>query len=302
MRFGGHETFPIREGWLRKGLVLLQSDPDKVTDEYAADWLGVGRNMAKSIRHWLVATGLATHNDDDSKKSKELCITRLGGLLLEQDPYFVEPGTWWILHINLVNNPKYAASWNWFFNSLSLDRFDRATCMNGLHRYLKTTEARKPSPKTLERDLACLLSTYSRPIPNDYRDPEETYLCPFSQLGIMSYFRASKYYQVHRGEKAIPSQVFCYALSLAFLNSRDGGNVKAYDAIHMPNAPGRVFALNSEALFEMLHRFADGKAENVLKLTGLAGERVISIGRKEPHEWIAEYYQSLKGAPNRHVA
>jgi hypothetical protein len=59
MRFGGHETFAIREGWLHRGLRLLVEEPGQLLDEYAADWLGVGRNMAKSIRYWLAATGLA---------------------------------------------------------------------------------------------------------------------------------------------------------------------------------------------------------------------------------------------------
>jgi hypothetical protein len=54
MRFGGHETFAIREGWLHKGLRLLADEPHLLADDHAADWLGVGRNMAKSIRHWLV--------------------------------------------------------------------------------------------------------------------------------------------------------------------------------------------------------------------------------------------------------
>ena len=59
MRFGGHETFAIREGWLARGLELLTTTPELLVDEFSEDHLGVGRNMAKAIRHWLVATGLA---------------------------------------------------------------------------------------------------------------------------------------------------------------------------------------------------------------------------------------------------
>lgn len=57
MRFGGHETFAVREGWLYKGLSLLHERPDAFSDPFVADLLGVGRNMAKSIRHWLSVTG-----------------------------------------------------------------------------------------------------------------------------------------------------------------------------------------------------------------------------------------------------
>ena len=39
MRFGGHETFPVREGWLHKGLKLVAEEPDKLSHEHVADWL-----------------------------------------------------------------------------------------------------------------------------------------------------------------------------------------------------------------------------------------------------------------------
>ena len=60
MRFGGHESFAVREGWLSRGLELLANQPELLVDQHAEDHLGVGRNMAKAIRHWLVAAGLAS--------------------------------------------------------------------------------------------------------------------------------------------------------------------------------------------------------------------------------------------------
>ena len=120
MRFGGHETFPIREGWMHKGLKLLVEDPELLVDDNAPDHLGVGQNMAKSIRHWLVATCLAqaTEKARGAKKS-DLEPTALGRLVWRRDRYFVDHATWWAIHINLVNNPDHAASWTWFFNSFS---------------------------------------------------------------------------------------------------------------------------------------------------------------------------------------
>ena len=82
MRFGGHQTFFIREGWLHKGLKLLKEDEDRdeklLTHELSADYLGVGKNMAMAIRHWLVATGLAEHDENEKGKSvKNLVPTTL---------------------------------------------------------------------------------------------------------------------------------------------------------------------------------------------------------------------------------
>ena len=47
-----------RAGWPR-GSGLLREDASAFDDPHVADQLGVGRNMAKSIEHWLLATGLA---------------------------------------------------------------------------------------------------------------------------------------------------------------------------------------------------------------------------------------------------
>ena len=149
MRFGGHETFPVREGWLHKGLKLVAEEPDKLGDKQVADWLGVGRNMAKSIRHWLLATGLCEQVDGGRpRKSAKLQPTDLGHLVWERDPYFTDIGTWWALHVNLISSPAHALTWDWFFNNFKLQRFDKAVCIDSLQRFLQMQRGRIPSPRT----------------------------------------------------------------------------------------------------------------------------------------------------------
>src|SRR5688500_9978746 len=109
MRFGGHETFPIREGWLHKGLRLLVERPHELAGEEAADSLGVGRNMAKSIRHWLQATGLAVVAPrGEVATGIPLAPSSLGRVVYAADPYFLDAGTYWALHVNLVNAASHA--------------------------------------------------------------------------------------------------------------------------------------------------------------------------------------------------
>ena len=158
MRFSGHETFPVREGWLHKGLKLLSDNPHLFLDPEVSDYLGVGRNMAKSVKHWLQVTGLAqpVGSNPDSNRTL-LYMTKLGELIWQRDPFFLEAGTWWILHINLVNNREGASSWYWFFNKFSHDRFDRAVCLESLHRFIGAEQSRVPSGATIQRDLGCML-------------------------------------------------------------------------------------------------------------------------------------------------
>ena len=290
MRFGGHETFPIREGCLHNKLKLL-------TD--VADWLGVGRNMAKSIRHWLMATGLAVRAAKETGQFTRRTLlepTQLGALVWEHDPYFTEIGTWWALHVNLVHTPDHAATWAWFFNSFNIDRFDRAVCVESLKRHLQLSGAKRlPSDRTLERDVACFLASYARTIPPANDDPEDGADCPFRELGLLSHFKTSGYYQLHQEQRPIPSQVMGYALSKAFVDARNGqrtADISLQDAVRRPGSPGRVFALTSEALFEVVS-VIEAESDGDLQIAGLAGERTIRIRQRRPLEWLAAYYASI---------
>jgi hypothetical protein len=297
MRFGGHETFAIREGWLHKGLTLLIEHPDRFVDEYAADWLGVGRNMAKSIRHWLVATGLAEHTIvPRSGTTVHLKATELGRLIHDCDPYFSESGTWWALHVNLVNAPDHAASWVWFFNHFNLSRFERAVCVEGLYRHLQLSQRRLPTLKTLHRDVACLLHSYARTIPPEHVDPEEARDCPLTELGLLSHFRTTGYYQLHQGIKDIPPHVFGYALSKALPEVReDDGmvDITIHEAARQPGGPGRVFVLTSEALFEVALRVESELPGGDIQIASLASDRVIRVRKKRPLTWLQDYYADI---------
>ena len=59
--FGRHETFPLRFGWLAKGYAeWCARGGDPFAEDDAMVTLGVGKNMVRAIRYWLVATQVAT--------------------------------------------------------------------------------------------------------------------------------------------------------------------------------------------------------------------------------------------------
>ena len=58
VRLKKNESFNIREGWLRKGLKLVEEYPDIFSRDDAMKKLGVGSKMVKSIKYWLLVTGL----------------------------------------------------------------------------------------------------------------------------------------------------------------------------------------------------------------------------------------------------
>ena len=299
MKFSGHETFPVREGWLHKGMKLLNESPEHFLDEEVADLLGVGRNMAKSIRHWLVVTGLAEVAGGESRgRSILLQRTDLGQLVWEHDPHFLEEGTWWIMHANLVNNFDATTTWSWFFNNFSHDRFDRAVCLESLRRFIESAQKRVPSTSTLSRDLGCMLLSYARTIPVGSEDPEDGADCPFRELGLLSYYRTSGYFHVHHGAKRVPSSVFGYVMALAFpelMRSGKRTDIKILDAARKSGGPGRVLCLNGETLFETVSQI-EVESEQLIQIAGMAGDRTIRLHCMQAEEWATLFYETCREA------
>jgi len=293
MKFGGHETFAIREGWLHKGLDLLINDPVKLVSEHASDWLGVGRNMAKSIRHWLFTSGLSKI-DGTRGKGKILPVgpTDLAGLVWREDRYLLDTGTWWVLHTNLVTNMRHALMWTWFFNYFSVNRFERTVCYDAATRYFEQTGERMPSRRTLERDVACLLQTYSQVVPPHQGDPEDVKECPMSELGLLRHHRRTSVYEVNRKPKDIDPAIFGYALNRCLRNTDIGLHldIELHELWKRENNPARIFCLNNEAFFEVALSAAENLPGDELQVVGLAGQRVLRIEVKRDIDWLELYY------------
>jgi len=298
LRFSGHETFAVRDGWLFKGLKLLHESPEKLVDEFSADWLGVGKNMAKSIRHWLFAAELATWDGNGKREKKRTpAPTALGKLIYERDRYLSAPGTWWILHINLVHSQHSTAAWPWFFNSFGDTRFDRHFCLDSMSRFFASSVKRLPSRTTLQKDLNCLLASYARKIPEERTDVEEALDSPFIELSIMDYYRSSGTYQINQVPKDVPPSVLGYCLARADEGSgTESGHtdMKVTDAVGRTGGPGRCFALNPEPLLELASAAEKATRGKSISIVGLAGSRALRFANKSSLSWAKSFYRSLR--------
>ena len=295
MRFGGHQTFAIRDGWLYKGLRLVVEDPVRLGDEDLADWLGVGRNMAKAIHHWLVATGLAEKDPTWGKRTRLLRPSEFGKLVWRRDRYFLMPGTWWAIHVRLINCPEHAYSWHWFFNRFSAARFERPVCVEGLRRHLVSIGSRMPAQRTLERDVGCLLGSYAVSVPSKVGDPEDAMDCPLSELALLIHSRQTGFYHLNRGFKPIPYEIFGYASTTGQELARGNSLTPSVDRsltelTHGLNAPGRIFGLTAEVLYELLSGY---ESQGLARLDGNAGERILRIDPKPELEWMVAYYDAV---------
>ena len=112
MRFSGHDTFHCKEQWLLKGLQLIENEGNKTEsfkDLSAIPKLGVGKNMVRSILHWLKSFGVVNNNNEISE------IGNLIFLVNKLDPYLENEGTLWLLQYYLCKT-NYASIYRLIFS------------------------------------------------------------------------------------------------------------------------------------------------------------------------------------------
>lgn len=177
----GHEKFTIREGWLNKGLLLIEDYPKLFLEKDAPDKLGVGNNMVKSIRYWLKAFNLINEKVGQGAK-----ITKLGSIIKENDPYLEDIFTLWLLHSNLTKNISDATVCYMLFNRFDLDEFNKTEANNViLNEIIKYVGHNNFSVNSIKDDIDVLLNMYcnQKEINND---PEDKNISPFANLGLIS--------------------------------------------------------------------------------------------------------------------
>src|SRR5690606_34591705 len=145
------------------------------------------------------------------------------------------------------NRPDHAYTWHWFFNYFASVRFEKAVALDGLRRHLLGMGYRLPSARTLDRDMACMLRSYSVVVPPERSDPEDSLECPLSELGLLLHFRNTGSYQLDRSVKPIPFEIFSYAVSRAQRSPQRASSeiidISLNELTHSANLPGRVFCL-----------------------------------------------------------
>lgn len=246
--FGGHEKFTFRYGWLKKGLDAILENPLIFSQEDAFVKLGVGKNMANSIRYWGLALGLFRPTTDNPRALEP---SPLGYSLLADggwDPYLEDIGSLWLLHWQLASNLERGLVWHLVFSRYYDVEFRKPT----LIEFLKTQLNQRGMDTTegmIEREFDVFIHTY---IPAQSRrgDGEENLDCPLVDLNLLSLAPGDGVYRFSIGGKpSLPTLVFGYAL-LEFLTGKISRQrtVTLDDCIYSPGSPGQIFKLDENSL------------------------------------------------------
>ncbi|MFN3535905.1 MAG: DUF4007 family protein [Brevundimonas sp.] len=159
-RFSGHESFALRYAWLPKAYRGLSADPDLFgEEERAMEILGIGKNMVRSLRFWIEATGLAAAPD----RSRRFELTDFGKCIFDPDgldPYIEDVRTLWLLHWTLAakrERPLFA--WDYLFSRWPRPEFSRSEALAGFQAESRKLGANH-SEATLGQHLDVFLHTY----------------------------------------------------------------------------------------------------------------------------------------------
>jgi hypothetical protein len=256
LTFSGHETFVLRSNWLKKAYDLLRVHPDLFYLEDAFVRLGVGKNMAQSIRYWGRVCNIFERIEDGAGHQ----ATWLGAALFDDetgwDPFLVTPTSRWLLHWQIAARPEAAFSFYYTFNMLRRGEFTAPQLAQQITQLVAQLGGRPPSPATIGRDIDCMLRCYLRPDAAQLGPAAEDALhCPLHELDLVQLLPGQQSYRLVSGARAdLPDQLVAFA-ALQQARALSRPTVAFNELAYAERSPGRIFRLDEDALLSRLLRF-----------------------------------------------
>ena len=258
-QFSGHETFPLRYGWLKKAYDAVKEASEVhesrsvFNDDGAIAKFGVGKNMVGSIRHWATQCDVIK----SSSRGAQPEISDLGQKIFDDnglDPYMEYPATLWLLHWKLASDGELT-TWFWVFNHFTTDHFERDNIVEALEKVSSELGWPNSSKATIKRDVECFVRTYAPKPVNEKQSHEDSMESPLTELSLLKSTGKKDGFRIIRGPKAtLGDGVFAYAVD-CFWRTYSSANTISLEALaHHPGSPGKVFQLSEDELVDRLAR------------------------------------------------
>ncbi len=282
MKLQGHEKFALREGWLNKGVIMVDRDASVFQGKNGPDMFGIGNNMVKSLRYWLKAFGLV-----DEFPGKGAFLTSIGNAILRNDPYFEDIFTLWILHSNIARNLEEATSWFMFFNRVMVEDLSKDQIEAMLIREIqKYANGATFSEKSVKNDLDVILNMYGKE--SDNSDPEDKSNSPFAQLNLVKCVDG-RYSKKQPSRKNINEWVVLYELSNLL---EDKEFLSIDEVIEGEKGLVKIYQLSTVAANELLDKL---EAFDYIRINRTAGLDVIYKNDElKPDSIVENYYKNRR--------
>lgn len=292
--FGRNESFPLRFGWIAKGIDALNEDSRVFSREDATVILGVGKNMVASIRYWLQATGVATREGANALK-----VTPLGRIVFgkQGDPYLEDEGTIWLLHWLLATNPVGATAIYWFFNHFHKPGFTSGEVVTALADFVKQEVSARVAVSTVKRDAQLVLRMYSRTVGGYRLTLEDALDSPMAALNLQERLDGRNWRAPPMDRPEIPVSVFAFAVAQLF-DRTGAAQLAIQDLMYSDKshcAPGAVFRMTEEGLVHKLEVLCETYPQ-VLRLDRTAGVfQLYRLGVFDDLSIVEAHYSSARG-------
>lgn len=275
LRLKRHESFSIREGWLAKGIKNVSENGNVFSSSEATDLLGIGTNMVKSLKYWMIATTLINDN------TKNIELTEFGKLLNEYDPYLEDLFSWWLIHINLITNINDSYIYNLFFNKCNGKNFTKREIFEQLN-YNLVKEKLDFNENILQDEVNMIIKTYT--IDEKIDNPENNFICPLSELNLIKKIERDTYERNKPEYRNLNYLVVYYLLTL---NLKDRDNISIEELIKENNSPAKLLNLDKNLINEYLDKM---KRNNLIIINRTAGLNMIYLKKKMSLEEIMKKY------------
>ena len=254
--FSGHETFPLRHGWLEKAYhAVANSAENPFVQENAIAEFGVGKNMLNSIRYWSLSTGII------ESKEEGFDVSSFSKALIGKgaDPYLEKTDSMWKIHYELVKNSRNTSA-HWFFSYFNENVFDRNLVLTRIKEFLRLHNIKLPAEKTLLTDINVTLANYCSL--NSVSRKEDDIGSPLSELNLVRRGEDNRFILNFGTKKSLSPELFleCIANFWEHETTRLGQNINSFklnSLLHEPLSPGRIFLLAEKELTERLEKIEE---------------------------------------------
>lgn len=257
-QFSGHETFPLRHGWLKKAYDAVEATEGDAENKSvflgddAIARFGVGKNMVASMRHWGSAAGILT----ESQGSPVIRTTEVGRMLFGPrglDLYMEHPATLWLVHWRLAAHAE-KTTWFWAFNHFPSPTFEREHLVKGISRLAYNCGWTRAAVATVKNDVACFIRTYVPQQPSGQAGNDDALESPLTELGLIKPIGKRDGFRFVRGPKStLGDGVFVWSLLDFWSRYSKKAATLSFEAIaHEPGGPGRVFLFDENDVADRL--------------------------------------------------
>ena len=283
--FSGHDTFPLRYGWLKKAYDQV-TNKDMGLDgravflsKDAIARFGVGKNMVNSIRHWSNATRII----EEDRVNHSIYPSELGEKLFGRngcDPYMEHPATIWLIHWNLASYQQ-KTTWYWAFNLCPNIDFDREFMVASISRVAKQHSWLRAGLTTIKNDVACFVRSYVSQQSLARGGGDDVLESPLIELELIKAVGGRDRYCFVRGDKpTLGNGVFIFALlDYWYRNSKNTATLSLEAIAHAPSSPGRVFLMNESDVIDRLMEI-DNETNGKFRWSQTAGLNQVVRGAK----------------------